>query len=115
MRSVRVTLYSALLTDDDIEECMNYLLQRMKDDECKMCVMEDHLIRVYAALRTESLGSKVDQKINDIHRVSQSCRLLARLVLEARKTKPLITLDALIKPENFYFIIRLVKQMTFNP
>ena len=83
--SCRWIFNSALF--DVSEECLKELMNRMRDD----IVLEDELIRKHASLRTEALGSKSVQKHNDVHRVSQSTGLLARLVEEARKHIPSIT------------------------
>lgn len=108
----RSLLNSALLNDDEI--VMGDLLQRMNDDSIKNVVTEDALIKRYSALRMESLGSKENQKLNDVYRVSQGARTLARLVLECRKIKPVKDLDELIEPENFDLIVVATKKMAFE-
>ena len=108
----RSLLNSALLNDDEI--IMGELLQRMNDDKIKNVVIEDALIKRYSSLRMESLGSKDDQKLNDVHRVSQGARTLARLVLECRNIKPVKVLNELIEPENFDLIVAATKKMAFE-
>ena len=73
----------------------------MNDGEEKNMVLTDDVLKRYVLLRVESLGAKDDQKLNDIHRVSQGVRTLARLVLEARKILPSCTIDMLLKHEHF--------------
>lgn len=92
------------------------LLSRMKNDDIKECVVKDQLIRRFAALRVESLGSDNDQKINDMHRVSQSSRTLARLVMEATKSEKeqFFTLDSLISPQNFDKVVSVAKFMSIG-
>ena len=68
--------------------------------------------RNYAALRVEALGEKSVQKINDIHRVSQGARSLGRLIKEARAKKPLVSMDTLMKPENFDLVVATTKAMS---
>lgn len=92
------------------------MLSRMKMDNIREIVESDALIKRYAALRVDSLGEEGDQKINDMYRVSQCCRTLARLVLEAKKNQPekIITLDHLVKPESFYFVVQCTKTLALN-
>lgn len=96
------------------ESCLSELMNRMHDDNLKQIVMTDELIRAYAVLRMQSLGSKKVQKLNDIHRVSQSTRLLARIVVEARKQNPEITLNCLICPTHFDLVVRIATDMSIN-
>ncbi len=112
VRRSKHLLYGALY--DMESEFLSSLLERMRDDDVKMIVEEDELIRRYGCLKVESLGSKDDQKVKDIHRVSQGCRSLARLVLLARTKKPNITLNALIRPENFDLVVRVTKELAYE-
>jgi hypothetical protein len=112
VRRGRNLLCSALYDDD--EKCLASLFSRMKDDGLKAVVSNDTLIRRYAALRVESLGSKKDQKLGDINRVSSGARTLARIVIEARKTKPAITLDTLIQPNNFDLVVASTRGLAFD-
>lgn len=58
----------------------------------------------------EGLGRKEEQhKTDDIYRISQSARLLGRIILQARKTKPDITLSELLVPAYFDLVIRIGK------
>jgi hypothetical protein len=75
--------------DDDIET-LKILLDRMHDDEIKNIVMRDSLLRKYAILRTETLSDVADQKLNDINRVSASCRTIGRLLVEVKKNHSLV-------------------------
>ena len=108
----RSLLNSALLNDNEI--VVGEMLQRMNDDDVKDVVTKDALIKRYSALRMESLGSKDCQKLNDVHRVSQGARTLARLVLECRKIKVVKDLDELIEPENFDLIVAATKKLAFE-
>lgn len=81
IRRGRSLLNSALLPED--ETLLTHMLNRMNDREVKGLVVKDPLIKRYAILHVESLGHV--QKKNDMHRVSQNCRILARLVFQARK------------------------------
>jgi hypothetical protein len=84
----------------------------MRDGAIKDIVVADELIRREAALRMAALGRKNDQKQDDIYRVSNSARTLGRIVLLARDKKPGITLDRLIQPCNFDFVVEIAKGMS---
>jgi hypothetical protein len=96
----------------DNEDITIELLLRMRDDEIKEIVVADELIRREAGLRMTALGRKVDQKLDNIYRVSQSARTLGRIVLQARQHKPGITLDGLIEPSNFDLVVDIAKKMS---
>lgn len=57
------------------------LLKRMRDDEVKVIVESDQLIRREPGLRVAALGSKSDQKQDDVYRISQATRTLGRIVI----------------------------------
>ena len=103
-------LHSALL--DETEELAGEMFTRMKNDDIRDIIFHDELIKRYAALRVEALGEKSVQKINDIHRVSQGARSLGRLIKEARAKKPLVSMDTLMKPENFDLVVATTKAMS---
>lgn len=111
VRRGRNLLNSALMTDPDPHVVT--LLSRMQDDHIKEIVSKDELIKRYAALRVESLGCKSDQKINDIHRVSQGARTLARLVAAVQEKNPSqrLSLNSLVRPENFDKVLEATKGM----
>ena len=109
VRNSRTLLYSSLLKHED--KCIEPMLQRMHDGEIKDIVMKDSIIRKLSAIQIAALGDEMVQKKNDMHRVSQNARSLARLVKEARKEKPVIFLTALLKPENFDLLVRCVCRM----
>ena len=111
VRTGRMLLHSALL--DNSDKLCNQLLSRMRDDDVKEIVRKDKLLLSFAALRMEGLGDEEDQKVSDIHRVSQGVRTLGRLILEAKKTT-LCNLDSLIKPNNFDLVVSSSKSMTFE-
>lgn len=90
------------------------MTERMRDDDIKDIVVSDELIRQEASLRMIALGRKTDQKRDDVYRVSQSARLLGRIVHIARQTKPEITLDGLIQPCNFDVVVQVAKQMSVD-
>jgi hypothetical protein len=107
LRHAKSLLYSAVM--EDTTENSNLILQllnRMNDGPEKSMVLTDDILKPYVLLRVESLGSKDDQKLNDIHRVSQGVRTLARLVLEARKTQPTCTIDMLLKHDRFDTVVQ---------
>jgi len=108
--SCRWIFNSALF--DVSETCLRELMNRMRDDRLKVIVLQDELIRKYASLRMKALHSKAVQKHNDVHRVSQSTRLMARLVDEERKQIPSITLDELVTPSHFDLVTKVARAMS---
>lgn len=91
---------------------LNELISRMRDDEVKQIVVSDELICREAGLRMCGIGRKVDQKQDDIYRVSQTARMLGRIVLVARQTIPDVSLDSLIHPQNFDLIVDIAKKLS---
>ena len=111
VRKSRSLLNSALCPDVESKH-VNRMIERMRPDEITEIVSGDKLIRRYAALKVEALGDETDQKLNDIHRVSQGARTLARLVLQARIERARITMDDLIKPENMDLVIQCTRTIS---
>ena len=110
VRLSRQLLNSAVL--EETNEGMSKLLSRMNEDEVTEVVKHDDLIKRYAVLKVESLGRQQDQKINDMHKVSQSCRTLARLVIKCReKSEHMIDMNRLVSPSNFDLVINATKSM----
>ena len=114
VRQGKSMLNSALFESN--EASLGKLFGRMRQDEVTDVAMSDPLIRHYASLRMESLGENEDQKINDVHRVSQGTRTLARLVTEAKKLdeQQLINMNSLIKPENFDLVVKTTLTMALR-
>ena len=112
LRKGKSLLHSVVLNEG--EKIVTQLLDRMVHDGVKEIVMRDDLIKRYAALRVEGLGHAEDRKLNDIHRVSQGARTLARIVIEARNTSPLINLHKLIAPQNFDLVVCCTKALMFE-
>jgi hypothetical protein len=100
----------------DSDVLVGKMLARMRDGHVKDVVTHDTLIKRLAALRIESLGNGEDQKINDMHRVSQCCRTLARLVIACKEKIPssLINLDKLISPGYFDLVVTATKSMSIE-
>jgi hypothetical protein len=96
------------------EACFVDLMNRMRDDNLKKVAMNDALIRRYAILLMQSLGRKEVQKHNDVHRVSQSARLLARIVEESRKRNSAMTMDDLIRPQSFDLVVEIACNLSFD-
>lgn len=94
------------------EDHLEQLVNRMRDDEVKTIALADPLIRREAGLRLSALGRKIDQKQDDIYRVSQSARMLGRVLLKARQTKPGISLTDLLVPSNFDCVVNIAKSMS---
>jgi hypothetical protein len=94
------------------QQDLSELVKRMQDDDIKDIALADDLIIREAGLRLSALGRKEDQKQDDIYRVSQTARMLARIVQQARLTKPGITLSELLVPSNFDFVVKIAKKMS---
>jgi len=112
IRRGKSLLTSATLDSED-SNLFHNLLTRMCDGNVRNVVMQDEIIKKFAILRMESLGDSHDQKKNDIYRVSQGARMMARLVLEARKVIP-CSLDSLIRPENFNLVVNATKALCLS-
>jgi hypothetical protein len=108
-RRGRSLLNSALYAVED--EKVIPILERMNNDEIKEIVRNDVLIKRFLQLRSESLGHVDDHKRKDVYKINQGARSLARLLQEARKSIPLITLDKLIHPSNFDLVVESTKKL----
>jgi hypothetical protein len=97
---------------EENEDVLIELIGRMRDGDVKEVVVADALIRKEACLRMSSLGRKQDQKEDDIYRVSQAARTLARIVLLARETRENTTLDELVVPHNFDLVVDIAKKLS---
>ena len=62
------------------------------------------------------LGWNAITKINDIYRISQNARTLARLVIKVQNLYPSlkVSLDWLIEAENFDTVVKAAKSMTID-
>lgn len=93
---------------------MAELMERMRDDDVKETAIKDKLISKYVCLRMEALGKKAHQKLADIHRVSQSVRMLGRMVLAAQKRVKGVTLNDLIDPRQFDLVVDIAKSLSVD-
>ena len=84
----------------------------MNDGQIKTITMKDTIIKKFSAVQIQALGEEALQKKNDMHRVNQNARTLVRLVIEARKEKPVVFMSDLLKPENFDLVVRCVSRMS---
>ena len=105
-------LLSALLESADLPAMQ--MIERMNNDDIKNVVLQDTLIKRYAALRVEALGDESVRKSNDIYKISQGARTLARLVIQSRNEKPCTDLDDLITPQCFDLVVSSTKSMAFE-
>jgi len=96
------------------EEDLTDLISRMRDDDIKRIALCDPLVAREAGLRMAGLGRKIDQKQNDIYRVGQTTRTLGKILQEARRIKPGITLTQLLVPSNFDLVINITKEMSIG-
>ena len=106
----RLLLSSAIVEEG--QQNLADLLSHMRDDSLKQVVVQDSLIRRFVELRMDSLGRKVDQKVCDVHRVSQAARTLARLVKEAQQKQPQVSLSELLTPAMFDIVVATAKALT---
>ena len=104
---VNTAIFSAKDSDVMIE-----VLSRMRCDEIKDIVASDDLICHEVSLSFCALGKKVDQKHDDIYRVTQAARTLGRLLAFARDRKPQISMSGLLCPKNFDLVVEVAKQMS---
>jgi hypothetical protein len=102
-RKSRSLLNSALLEPDEAK--LGEALGRMADDEITAVVKNDKLMKRFLQLQTDGLGHAADRKTKDVYKVNQNVRPLARLVLEARKSVPMIDLDQLLTPAHFDLVV----------
>ena len=102
-------LASALYSSD--EPNLPGLLARMNDDVIKDVVRSDTLIKRFLQLRAESLGHVDDHKRKDVYKLNQNARALGRLVLQARESKPMVSLDVLLTPSNFDLVVESTKTL----
>ena len=106
-------LYSALMKNEDPH--LVQLHSRMNDDDLKTIIFGDSILKRFCALRIDALGQVSDQKINDVHRVSQGNRSLARLLTEVKKRSVQIKdMSDLLQPEHFDLVNKAAKQITFE-
>ena len=110
-RSKRLVSSSVLADSNQDTSALENLLSRMNDGEEKRLVIRDQVIRQYALVDAEALGAPELQKLKDVHKVSCGARTLAKLVLAARENEPGCSLNDLLKPQKFDFVITLTKSM----
>jgi len=94
VRRGKSLIVNAAFTSED--GLVNELFVRMRDDDIKQVVISDELLCREAGLRMAALGSKRDQKQDDVYRVSQAVRTLGRVLQLARETVPDATMYTLI-------------------
>jgi hypothetical protein len=113
VRDGRVLMNSLALPEGD-DVILGDLFKRMVDNPIKTIVVGDKLIRRFAALRMESLGKVEFQRVSDVYRVSNSARLLARVVeiARVRLQKDNLTLDELIVPKHIDILVGIAKSMS---
>lgn len=109
-RRGRSLLRSALL-DAGSEQHAAVLIDRLTEGHIKEIVKNDILIKRFLELRGESLGHVADQKRKDVYKVNNGARSLGRLLVEARKVEPLITLTELITPKYFDLVVNSTKNL----
>ena len=113
LRRGRHLLYSSILLVGE-DKLLSRLLERMNDGEEKDIIAKDKIIKKFALLGLESLGPVQIKKKNDVYTVNQAARTLARLVIEARKTRPCLTLEQLIHPDRFDVVVESTQSMCLD-
>lgn len=88
------------------------LLSRMNEGEIKDIVRKDKLLMQYFQLQAESLGHPEDHKIRDVYKINNIVRMLARLILEVRKSVACITLNDLLSPQHFNLVVDAAKTLS---
>ena len=112
VKNGRTLVYNAIFDGDD--NVLNEMAAHLRDDEITPIVVSDKLIRREAALRITALGRKEDQKQDDVYRVNNSARTLGRILSFARVTKPGISLNRLLRPCNFDFVVDIARKMSIE-
>lgn len=90
---------------------LKILLEHSSHDEITAVAFGDAIIKQYLTLQSEQLGFEEDRKRKDVYRINQKGRMLARLVLEARKMIPDCGLSTLLRPENFDTVVSATKAL----
>lgn len=103
VRKAKSLLYGSLHTAN--EKAVAEMLATMQDDHVKEVVQKDTIIKLFSSMQVSALGGKDIQKKNDMHRVSQNARTLARLVIKAGEHLPVASLNKLLRKDNFDLVV----------
>ena len=88
----------------------------MRDDDIKAIVRADKAYATLCQTKHGGIRREKDQKVSNVHRVSQADRTLGRLIGEARKNNQIsiISLDSLLSPDNFDIVVSCAKPMSYK-
>jgi hypothetical protein len=117
IRESRKMLASSMLGRNSEDLILDEMLSRMNNDDIKDVVRDDNIISKLVILDYQGLGEKEFQKHNDVYRVNQKARTLARLVIKAREiscAESVINLDYLLRPENFDLVVQSATQLSLQ-
>lgn len=103
VRKGKSLLYASLNSTN--ESAIADMLASMQDDYIKEVVQRDTIIKLFSSMQVSALGDKYMRKKNDMHRVSQNARTLARLVIKAREHLPVASLNKLLCKEKFDLVV----------
>lgn len=112
VRKAKSLLYGSLNTAN--EKAVAEMLATMHDDGVKEVVNKDTIIKLFSSMQVCALGGKSIQKKNDMHRVSQNARTMARLVIEARDDIPLVSVNKLLCKDNFDLVVKSTLRLSEN-
>ena len=95
---------TAAAADSSVDDLLSLVLDG-DEDRVQSVLAEDSLIRKYASLHMQSLGSQYSGNSEHIFILCQELRVLARLVIWCRRRMPSADLWSLIRPECFRLVI----------
>lgn len=97
---------------DNLSEEFKTVLTELGYDEVAEAVMENQVLLAFG----EHMLRKVGHNVNKHEYIRQSLRDVARLVLEAKKSTPMKSLEDFFEPSNFFHVVSAVKVLAgFNP
>ncbi|XP_052264132.1 uncharacterized protein LOC127867138 isoform X19 [Dreissena polymorpha] len=112
VRKAKSLLYGCLHTEN--EKAVAEMLRTMHDDDIKEVVKKDTIIKLFSSMQVCALGGKHIQKKNDMHRISQNARTLARLVIKASEHLPMVSLNKLLCKDNFDLVVNSTLSLSHN-
>lgn len=93
------------IASKEFSELKKIVIDRMRDGNERDVIEKDHLILTLGSVSLEKCGS------SRRHNISTKMRQLARLVLQLRKSFPLISLDDCICGEKFDAVVRATRKI----
>lgn len=97
---------------DDLSEELKMVLNELGYDEVTKAVIENRIILAFG----EHMLRNVGHNVNKHEYIRQNLRNVARLVLEAKKSTPMKSLEEFFDPSNFFHVVSAVKVVAgFDP